>query len=105
MAVVDLDQNKIVGAKKGSPVWWHEKGHIEFNKSDKGIKYSYYVSYLMGVSVFFIMTALFFNQMKYFALISVLMMFYYYAYEEVWCWIYAYKKLKKNKNKLKEVKK
>lgn len=99
MAVVDLDIEKIVDCKKGSFTWWHEKGHIVFNKTDKGIKQSYYVSYLMGVSILFITFSLFIPIMKFAVLISTLMMIYYYAYEEVWCWLFAYKKIKeRNKN-------
>lgn len=98
MAIVDLNTEKIIGCEKNSPTWWHEKGHIEFNKTERGIKYSYYVGFLMGVSIFFLSASFFINKMKYFALVSSLLMVYYYLYEEIWCWIYAIKKVKEIKN-------
>lgn len=41
MAVVDIKTGRIVGAVEGSMTWWHEKGHIAFDKTPKGFTYGY----------------------------------------------------------------
>jgi hypothetical protein len=34
-AHVDLVTGKIYGCRKGSRRWWHEKGHLEYNKNER----------------------------------------------------------------------
>jgi len=95
MAVVDLESERIIGCKEGSFTWYHEKGHIEFNKKDKGIKVSYFKTFSFGLTIFFTVISLFVSWMKYFALLSLVLALYYYLYEEIWCWIYSLKEVKK----------
>lgn len=99
MAVVDLATGKIVGAKEGSKVYYHELGHLEFNKSEKGILYSYYVWFSSFMTIIFLTISLFIHHwlVKAYALIFCSMMIYYYLYEEIWCWRFAFKEMKKMK--------
>ena len=97
MAVVDLKTGKIIGAKKDSLTWWHEKAHIIYNESPKGVKNS-----LTQTSFFFIIAIgltvhVWFPNSIYWKLVTSLACFfilYYLGYEEIWCWIYARKKKK-----------
>lgn len=99
MAVVNLESGKIVGAKEGSRLWFHELGHIEFAKMDKAITYSYYNWICPRIALVFITADLFFNflPIKLMALAFVGLMLYYYYYEEIWCWNYSFKKMKELK--------
>ena len=100
MPVVDLKSGSIVGTKKGSLTYYHEKGHIEFSKTSKGITLDYCKdSYLI-----FTICLLTINQFLDWLFIKiltgalVLAVIGIYVYEELWCWNYALK-IKKNKVK------
>jgi hypothetical protein len=94
---VDLDTGKIIGCRKNSPVWWHEKGHIKFSKTDKAIKYDYMSGYFFKAAVLFMVFALFLDSiyLKVIIAIFIFRSISYEIYEELWAWHYAYK----NKNK------
>lgn len=91
MPIVDLNTNKIIDCKKNSATWWHEKGHIEFSKLDKGIRYDYYQHYLIKLCVIFLIINSILNSLllKLFLIFVGGFIIYYYLYEEIWCWIYS----------------
>jgi hypothetical protein len=101
----DLSTGKIYGCKKGSRVWWHEKGHFKFNKLEstsrlllyQGYAFKYWMTFTTlslilivktnnsWISWLFIIPSLFF-------FLSWLAID---VYEELWCWWYANTRLKK----------
>lgn len=90
---VDLKTKKIIGAKKNSLTWFHEKGHIVYNTSIKGATLDYYRQSFFEATLFFICITFFINLFKWFALFSASVWMFLSLHEEIWCWIYA----KKNK--------
>ena len=93
MAIVDLSTEQIHGCKEGSRVWWHEQGHIVFNKTSLGAKINYYYIFFQMVAVFTIALSILINNfyLHLFAFINALGMVCSYLYEEVWCWVYSFK--------------
>jgi len=76
-------------------MWWHEKGHIEFNKLEK---YSFLLllkGYSFDICIFLMLLSFFerfFLSFAVFCHVFYLVMF---LYEELWCNFYATKKLRK----------
>jgi hypothetical protein len=99
MAMVDLTNGKIVGCKEGSKTWFHEKGHIEFNNSERGIKIGYYFIFFQMIAVFFLALSILINNLylHLFTFMNALGMIICYAYEEVWCWVYGLREYKKSR--------
>lgn len=89
MGLVDLETNHIYGCKKGSKVWYHEKAHIVFNKTELGVKINYYGYFFMMIAIFILSLSLLINwlPLKIFGFLNALGMVVCYAYEEVWCWV------------------
>jgi len=97
MAVVDLSSGKITGCEKGSKVWWHEKGHIEFNNTEWGSKIDYYQYFFMMIAVFFGALSLLIDNLflHLFTLMNALGMIISYIYQEVWAWVWGLKQYNK----------
>lgn len=94
MPVVDLTTEKIIGCEKGSKEYFHEQGHIVYNKSERGITYNYYQQLCTYWSIVFIGIALFIDFFKYLSAITITLSFYYFLYEEVWADKYSKEKWK-----------
>lgn len=89
MAHSDTATGKIYGCKKGSLEWFHEKGHLEF---DKIPKYSFLLlikGYLFGLWIFFIMITFVIDFCFVLAVICFLMYFGIFLFEEYWSERYA----------------
>lgn len=97
MPYVDLITETIVGCKKGTKEWYHEEGHIVYNKSELGIRNNYLQCLYEYLAITFTVIAFIIDLVWFLALASVIMFWYYFNYEERWCWKYAYKKLKQDK--------
>lgn len=93
MAIVDLKSGKIIGCKEGSLTWYHEKAHLLYNNSEKGIKNSFRQSSFFMLSVIFLVVTLWSPNLYFKVVTSValVLFIYYYIYEEVWCWSYAWR--------------
>ena len=93
MAFVDLETEKIFGCKEGSYTWYHEKGHIIFNKSNRGMNFIFWkenIFVLLIVSLGF--GALINNfYLKSLSLSLTILFVVMYFYEEAWAWGYALK--------------
>ena len=102
MAIVDLQTKQIYDCKEGTKTWFHEKGHIEFNNTDRGVKINYYGIFFQMVAVFFIALSLLINNLplKIFAFMNALGMLVCYIYEEVWCWAWGLKEWKRSKSNI-----
>lgn len=87
---VDLATGKIVGAKRGSLVWYHEKGHIVFNKSEHGMNNDFSRESMKTLTIVFSMLGHFHWFFVFFAVLYFLAWFYYSIYEEIWAWGYAF---------------
>jgi len=94
MAVVDINTGKIVGCKRGSLTWWHEKGHLVYNRSNKGIINSYRQFQFLIVTISLLVAHMFLPIIffKIVGGISFIIWMLYFSYEEIWCWVYAWKK-------------
>jgi len=89
----DISTGKIYGCKKNSFSWWHEKGHLKFNKSIRGSTLKLYQSYFLYSWMLFI-TLGFVVSSSLFHFISLLSLAIYFGidfFEEIWCNIYAKK--------------
>jgi len=88
-AHVDLSTGKILGCKKGSWKWWHEKGHIVFNNDENKSLLTLFGKYAFNVSIFFIMVS--FIKIYYLNVAIILYFFnvFVFLYEEWWCSKYA----------------
>jgi len=94
-AVTDIKTGKITGCKKGTFAWYHEVGHIEFDKTEWGAKRRYLQEQSLTSSVFFCVFSFFIIYFKYFALISVIAYLFLFIEEEIWCNKFAKSKLGK----------
>ena len=95
---INLITGKIIGCEKNSFGWFHEKGHVEYNNTERGIINSMNMDRCLIYSILFIIISLFYNPMKYFAGLFFMLYVVYYLYEEFWCNKYARKKLMEIKN-------
>ncbi|MFW6130595.1 MAG: hypothetical protein ACOC56_05360 [Atribacterota bacterium] len=89
-AFVD-ESGKIHGVNEYTLPWFHERGHIEYQNSEKGMKNSYTAQSLFKILIAFMVLALYSNLFKLFALATFLGWLGFGIYEELWCWNYAYK--------------
>ena len=96
MALVDLNNEKIYGCEPGSKTYLHEKGHIVFNKMDKGVRINYYGYFFQMIAVFFISLGVVTNSffVKLFGFLNAFGMIVCYLWEELWCWSFAFTKEK-----------
>ena len=104
-AKVNLRTGKIIGAKRGSFAWWHEKGHIIFDDSDEGIKAGVAQNYAMYAALLFLALGQFWWAFTIPALASVLVIFAYFIKEEFWCNNYATEKMAEEAMKKVDIKK
>ncbi len=97
MAYTNIENGEIVDCKEGTKEYFHEEGHIVYNKSEKGIKNGYKASFFFYIAVTFGILALDAKLTSICAFLFIVIFWYYFIYEEVWCWGYANKKLKGGK--------
>jgi len=96
-AKVNLRTGKIIGAKKGSFAWWHEKGHLIYDDSDEGINDGVKQNYSMYCLLIFLVLGQFIFLFKILSIMGVIMLLYYFFKEEFWCNMYAEKQMRKKK--------
>lgn len=95
ISVVDKQTGKIVGAEKGSKEYWHEVAHIEYDKTDQGIKNGFFEEFAfycsLGVLFLYLILDKFIkiDYLLYFAALIYIISVGYFLYEEYWCWKYA----------------
>lgn len=99
MAYANIENGEIVDCEKGTKEYFHEEGHIVYNKSEQGIKSGYKASFFFYLAVTFGILGLGVNIFSVCALFFVAIFWYYFIYEEVWCWRYANKKLRSKNEK------
>lgn len=105
MAHVDITTGKIYGAEKGSKTYYHEKGHLIFNKIpfNESIRVAQEVSFKWILFSVALHTLLPLQLFKLLTLFFLLMNIFSEGYEEMWCWRYAIKQKKGNdKNRRKK---
>lgn len=86
--------NKIVGAKKNSFLWWHERGHQVLQE-----QFSYYTYRDKALKTFLILTLIFIIKESF--TLSVLFLFLYAGYpllDEIFAWAYAITNYKKKES-------
>lgn len=93
MPVVDLQSRKIVNARRGTLSYYHEKGHLVFANTDRGILFDYSSDFYLRCAVGLLVINAFFNNIwiKFLNLAFILGMVILYLYEEIYCWNYAFK--------------
>lgn len=96
MAFVNLNTEEIYGCEEGSYTWWHEKGHIYFNKSLFGNNLNFWKGNILICSIGIIIFGCTFNIMFFKLLSTSLFILYFLMYliEEIWCWKYAFENKK-----------
>jgi len=95
-AHVDLESGKIHGCKPGTFKWFHEKGHIEFNKDETKSYLILWRRYIFEIWLFFIMASIVIPKVFFVAVFMWLAYVGIGIYEEWWCNEYAKKILQKN---------
>lgn len=110
-AKINLRTGKIIGAEEGSFAWWHEKGHLEYDNSEKGITNGVNQNVALYCSLLFLVLDNFYSIFGILATISVFYLISLVIYEETWCNAYAreqmdkiseYAKAKEKENKRNE---
>ena len=92
----DLKTGKIYGCKKGSFLWWHEKGHLKFNTLSSTSTLKVFQDYAFAFWMFSVTLSIL---NIYMLIISIPTMFFYLwvdIYEERWCNKYANSKINRN---------
>ncbi len=91
-----MDTGEIYGCKEGTHKYYHEKGHIVFNKSEFGSNLLMYKSLAFDLWMLFVMASIAFvrgtvAQSSAFVICVIIYTFYVwtYFYEEHWCNKYA----------------
>ena len=93
-AKVNLRTGKIIGAEKGTFAWWHEKGHLEYDDSERGIKNGVYHDLALYCSLLFLVLGNLYTIFNILAAVTVFYLIGLVIYEEKWCDKYAQTKLK-----------
>lgn len=97
-AHTDLSTGKIYGCEEGSWLWWHEKGHIEFNSNPKTSFWLLVQQYLFNAWMLGIMFS-FISKWAFRVTVIVWAIYIFISlYEEKWCNNYAYKNYKEVKD-------
>lgn len=94
MKFVNLNTGKIYGCKKGSYAWWHEKGHIEFDRQESTGRLKLYQNYIFWLWMFSTTLSVINLFMLVLSFPSVLIYIGIEIYEEKWCNNYARRKTK-----------
>ena len=94
MPFVDLVSGKIYGCKKGSRAWYHEKAHIQFDKSEFGTRIKYYHDFFRMLVIIVLPFNLFIDSLllKAFTLLCGLSVVSTYLLEEIWCEFVSFKR-------------
>lgn len=98
MAYVDLEKEEIYGCRKGSLIYFHELGHIEYHKTTKGNNNDFSRESMKTLTIVFSILGHFHSIILYVGIGYLLAWIYYAAYEELWCWKWAIKKSKEKKD-------
>jgi hypothetical protein len=96
---VNTQTKKIIGVKKGTLEYFHERGHIAYANSESGIKTNYYQGVVFHITIVLILMALLVDVFRLVAPISFLLYLLFDLYEEQWCWNYARTKLSRYNKK------
>jgi len=94
-AKINLRTGKIIGAKRGSFSWHHEKAHLIYDNLDQGINDGVNQNNAIYLTFLFLVLGQFWFIFKCLSVLSVTAVFYYFIKEELWCNAYALKQLKK----------
>lgn len=86
MAGYDKMTDTIFGCKEYSMVWWHEKGHKEYNSLDFTKEIQMHAQYIFLLSI-----ALLIVESRFWAAISFLTFLGVQILEEIYAWIYCFK--------------
>jgi len=93
-AHVDIFTGKIYGCKKYSFQWYHEQGHLKFNKNPKFSFYKLLDQFIYDLVILAIIGAFFYRPLTTIAIIGWSYHILLLLFEEWWCNEYAYKKIK-----------
>jgi len=96
-AHVDLITGKIYGCKKYSREWWHEKGHIEYNKLEISGTLRVWQGIFLWVWMVFITLTFIERSLLGIAIPFVIGYIIIEFFEEAWCNDYAKKHFKKRR--------
>jgi len=88
--ITNLETKKISGVKKNTFAYFHEKAHLEFNKSNFGQNVQWTGQMCEFFTIIFLVCGFFFYPFKYFAVCTMLGMIFIFVYEEIWCNYIAY---------------
>ena len=93
MAITDKTTGKIIGCEKGSLTWWHERGHLLYSSSKRGVTFDFWAQSCLIMTVIYLTLHAIFPVAfwKVSAVTSCLLFLFFYMWEEIWCWRYAYK--------------
>ena len=96
-AHVDLETGKIYGCKKHSFLWWHEKGHIEFNDHPQWSFLILIRGYIFQLCFGLTVWGIYYEPLFLPAIITWIAFAFLGVFEELWCNNYALKRLRNHK--------
>jgi hypothetical protein len=88
-AIVNLNTGKIIGAKKNSFAYFHEKGHILYDNSEMGIRNKFSQEMHFYTAVTFTILAFLVKPLIILSMVAIGFFWYYFIFEERWCNNYA----------------
>jgi hypothetical protein len=95
----DTSTGKIYGCKKGSWKYYHEEGHLVFDKIEHGSTLLLWKDYFTKLLLTFLTLAFVIKFFYILSLLCVIAFWYIELYEEIWCNKYADYKINKNKKR------
>jgi hypothetical protein len=101
-AKINLRTGKIIGAEEGTFAWYHEKGHLVYDNSARGIINGVNQNMSMLCSFIFLVLGQWLMLFSILAVFSVVYMVGLTVYEELWCNAYAREQLMLKNKKEKE---
>ena len=93
-AMSDIRTGKITGCEEGTFAWYHEVGHLEFDKTEWGAKRRFYQEQTLVATILFCTFSFFVIYFKFFALLFSILYIYFFLEEEIICNKYAKRNVK-----------
>jgi hypothetical protein len=82
--ICNIETEEIAGCKNQKE-YNHEKNHIDFSKTNKGMLMQYFAQLSEFYTIICITLTFFIPLFKWFSAIGVVLMLFFFIYEEIWC--------------------
>ena len=83
VATCNIKTGEIFGCEEGSPEYYHEKAHLDFNKKFNWINWTSQMCEFF--TLIFLAITPFIDYFKYFSIASITLIIFLFIFEECWC--------------------